>query len=79
MYLYILPFFQSKVTRLSLRLELAADPVIEAIARLAFKDRRPPWRLQVPMWLSHQAQNQFQTPLGVRIGPKGSVVISFRP
>ena len=37
--------------------------VIEALARLEFKDglRSPPWRLLVPLWQPHLAQDQFCT------------------
>ena len=38
-----------------------------------------PWRLLVPLWWPHLAQDQFQTPLGVWGAPLGAVWLSFGP
>ena len=46
------------------------------------EDRSLPWRLLVPLWQPHLAQNQFCTIWGLRVGPGSGVVVSrttFRP
>ena len=39
------------------------------------EDGSPPWRLLGPLEQPHLAYDQFQTPLGVRVAPGGSVVV----
>ena len=43
------------------------------------EDSSPPWRLLVPLWWLHLAQDQFQTLLGVRAGTGSSVVVKKDP
>ena len=39
------------------------------------EDRSPPWRLLGPLERPYLAKDQFQIPLGVRVGPGGGVVV----
>ena len=43
------------------------------------EDGSPPWRLLVPLWWPHLAQDQFYTTQGVRFGHGGSVVVKRTP
>ena len=42
-------------------------------------DGSPPWRLLVPLWRPHLAQDQFCTTRGVRVGHGGGVVVKKDP
>ena len=63
--------------------EFVADSIIQAIATVEFEDGlrthmwdgSSSWRLLGPFEWPHLAQDQFQTPLGVRVGPGGGVVV----
>ena len=43
------------------------------------EDGSPPWRLLVPLWRPHLAQDQFCTTRGVRVGHGGGVVVKKDP
>ena len=54
--------------------------VIKGIGMKEFKgwleDESPPWRLLVPLWWLHPAQDQFCTTGGeAQVGPRGGVVV----
>ena len=59
----------------NIKLGLVVDTIIEAIARLEFEDGSPPWRLLGPLERPHLTYDQYQTPLGVWVGPGGSLVV----
>ena len=70
-------------------LESVGGSVIKAAGTVEFEDGfrmgadldgSPPCRLLVSLWRPHQSKNQFQTPLGMRFGPRlGVGVLHFRP
>ena len=43
------------------------------------EDRRPSWKLLVPLWWLHLAQEQFCTTQGVQVGHGGGVVVIRTP
>ena len=57
---------------LKVQLGLVADSVIEAIAKAGIlgwlEDGSPLWRLLIPLWRLHLAQDQFCTTQGVQVG-----------
>ena len=68
--------------------ESVVGSVIQATGTVEFEDGlrtgvledgSPPWRLLVPLWRPHLAQDQFCTTRGVQVGHGSSVVVKKDP